>query len=765
MTMKYMIFHTFLPGDNMMTKIKIYVQLFLFVTVFSSGLSAGELSGRVLDVETKGLLSDVNVHLLELNKKVPTDKKGQFVFKNIPDGTYHIVATHIAYDKSDTLLVTVNGIQTLDISLRSSPWVLNDVVVTGTRTPHLLKDVPVQTEVVTSRDFKRTGAKTVDEALTSSIGVTINEDLSGQGASLRGIEGDRVLILVDGERAVGRVRGSIDLSQYALNNVEKIEIVKGNGSTLYGSDAMGGVINIITKRPKATKLGGDVYFDYGKYKQVNPSADLKYGNDNTALLIGGKYYSTAGFDLIDSTLHTEGVENIKRTNLSAKINHKLTSKWTSTLSGRFMDESKDWIESERKILNISDTADVPYNDEERNKRYEGSLSFDYLSGDKYSMKFRLFGSFYDHNWNKYAASDGSWVDTSDTEDKFYEMSYTSNYVIGEKHIATYGLDYSYQDLTSTELISTKEANKSFSAYLQYEYQINKKWNFVLGERVEDHSAYGTHFTPSLNVMYKSSDNFKVRGFVGKGFRAPSIKEQYFVFDHTSAGYIVYGGNAFDPNIFPGSIFKDLKQENSINSSISVEFSYGTIGLHRLTYFYNHLDDMIDFILIKIDPQKYFRGIYVYQNIETAITQGIEWESRIRLSQSIDFSFSYNYLKTKDLTTGEELRNRPQHTIKLFLSGHHDESGIGGSIYGDYASKKIWVPRTNTGGNENVDTSLVFVKENDYAPERFTLNLNVYKQFDNNIELFGRFENILNQVEPLYGYWPGFEMFFGIKYEF
>ncbi len=739
--------------------------MLLLLSITAGRTVAGELSGRLFDSETNNLIADVNIRILEFKQVVPTDKKGHYLFKNIPNGSYHLIATHIAYDNSDTLLITINGSEIFDISLRSSPWVLNNVVVTGTRTPHLLKDAPVQTEVVTSRDFKRTGAKTVDEALTSSIGVAINESVAGQEASLRGIEGDRVLILVDGERAVGRVRGSIDLSQYALNNVQKIEIVKGTGSTLYGSDAMGGVINIITKRPKETSGNGSLSFDYGRFNQYNPSMNFEYGNQKTALLLGGKFYATDGFDLIDSTFHTEGIESIKRTNFSSKLRHQLSQKWNATLSGRYMYETKAWIESEEKILNVTDTVDVPFDDEEVNKRYEGSLSFDYLSGDTYSMKFRLFATYYDHNWNKFARSDGSWVDTSQTEDLFLEASYTSNFVIGQNHVATYGLDYYYQDLTSTELISTKEANKSLSAYLQYEYQLMKKWNFIFGSRVEDHSTYGTHLTPSVNIMFKNSDHFKLRGFVGKGFRAPSIKEQYFVFDHSSAGYIVYGGYAVDPSEFSDRTFNQLTQENSINSSISAEFSYGTIGLHRITYFYNHLEDMIDFQLVDLSNITYFRGIYVYQNIETAITQGIEWESRVRLSKQIDFSFSYNYLATKDLSSGRELRNRPKHSVKFYLTGHHEESGIGGSFYGDYSSKKIWVSEGNIGGNNNVNSDLVRITDDDYAPERVRLNLNMYKQINNEIEIFARMENILNDVEPLYGYWPGFEIFFGIKYEF
>lgn len=736
--------------------------LILFI-ILNSKVIAGEISGRVLDTETNQVIRDVNVKIVGTNIVTATDKHGQFIIRKIEDGAYQLVFSHVAYDNSAPTEVIVSGTGKIEVKLKPSPWVLNDVVVTGTRSPHLLKDVPVQTEVVSRRDFERTGAKTVDEALTSSIGITIREDLSGQSAQIRGVEGDRVLVLVDGERAVGRVNGSIDLSQYSLNNVEKIEIVKGTGSTLYGSDAMGGVINIITEKPKATVLSGDVQMDYGTFNQVNPSVDLKYGNDKTAFIVGGKFYRTDGFDLDKSTPHTNGQEEINRYNLSTKLKHTMSEKWSSTVSGRYMYENRDWIESEviylkgtiiDSIFVPTDSAIIPFDDEEINKRYEGSLNFDYLSGDKYSMKFRLFGTFYDHNWNKYNHVNGAWEDTSDTQDLFLEASYTSNYVIGASHVATYGFDYNYQDLKSTELVNENEADKSFAGYLQYEYEPVSTFDIILGSRYEHHSSFGDHFNPSLNIMYKPSEQFKLRGFVGKGFRAPSIKQQYFVFDHSSAGYIVYGGLAVDPDDFNGESFNPLKQETSINSSISAEFSYGTMGLHRLTYFYNHLDDLIEFQLVDF-RDGYWRGRYVYQNIETAITQGIEWESRVRLTKNLDFSFSYNYLFSENLATQEQLVNRPEHTFKFFITGLIEKYNLGGSFYGDYHSKKLWVARSNTGGNEGGA---------EYAPERTTFNLNLFKRVKS-AEIVFRVENILDETNVTYGYWPGRSFFVGFKYDF
>ncbi len=726
--------------------------LLIFLVIAAGYTEAGTLSGKVRDAETKNLLGDVNLRLLETNQAATSDKRGEYLFKDLPDGIYHLVATHVAYDTSDTLAVTVSGDAISDITLNPMPWVLNDVVVTGTRSPHLLKDVPVQTEVVTQRDFQRTGAKSVDEALAATIGTSIsNNDFTGSGASIRGIDKDRVLVLVDGERAVGRVNGSIDLSQFALTNVEKIEIVKGTGSTLYGSEAMGGVINIITKRPDRESKEANLYLDYGTHRSANPSGEFSWGGKQATLLAGAKFYGTDGFDLIPETPHTNGGDQIRRWNFDTKLTNYLSEKWKLTSTARFMHEKRNWVESEEWP-----GFTLVYDDEELNRRYEGSVGLDYLSGDKYSMKFKLYGTYYDHEWTKVDQETGTWVDTSETDDAYWEASYSSNYVIGENHVATYGGNYIYQDLKSTELSGAKKADQSGAAYLQYEYSPVKKLVFLPGVRYENHSSFGGRFNPSLNVMYQPNDAIKFRGFAGYGFRAPSIKQQYFIFDHSAAGYIVYGGQVDLPNNFafdPNNPFRPLEEENSINSSLSVEFSYGTIGLHRFTYFYNHLEDLIEFIMVGSSPT-YWRGIYVYQNIDRAYTEGYEWESRVRLASWLDLSFSYNFLEAHNLANGEDLINRPAHTVKSVLSLYDAGSGLGGSFWGTYQSHKLWTARTNTGGNEG---------EPVWAPHRTTLNLNLFKRFSRDLEVFVRVENLLDETDVIFGYWPGRELFAGFKY--
>jgi outer membrane receptor for ferrienterochelin and colicins len=480
---------------------------------------AGEISGRVTDSETLNPVDGATIRVLETGKTTPSDKYGNFKVDGLADGTYRIIASHITFDRSDTLFVTVSGTAHLDIRMSPTPWVLNGVVVTGTRSPHLLKNVPVQTEVVTSRDFRRTGSTTVDEALASSVGIKINDDVSGKGASIRGIEADRVLILVDGERSVGRVRGSIDLGQFSLTNVERIEVVKGTGSTLYGSEAMGGVINIITRKPRWNEGKASMYLDYGTHNSYNPSATLEYGSDRVGISLGGKLSSTDGFDLDESTPHTNGEDDTRRWNLDSKVRAGLSDKWIASASGRFMSETKKWIEYEE----IDALNKYTYDDVETNKRYEGSVSAQYISGDKYSMNVRLFGTHYNHHWNKFNGP--YWVDTSDTREKFYEISYSSNYVIAREHVITYGFDVNRQDLTSPGLVAEKKADRALDGYFQYEYSPIKSLNFLPGVRYENHSSFGGHVNPSINIMYKAGEQIKLRGFVGKGFRAPSIKQQ------------------------------------------------------------------------------------------------------------------------------------------------------------------------------------------------------------------------------------------------
>jgi outer membrane receptor for ferrienterochelin and colicin len=218
--------------------------------------------------------------------------------------------------------------------------------------------------------------------------------------------------------------------------------------------------------------------------------------------------------------------------------------------------------------------------------------------------------------------------------------------------------------------------------------------------------------------------------------------------------VVYGGEVALPLEMPQpEDFRPLQEETSINSAVSAEFSYGAIGMHRLTYYYNHLNDMIDFTLLGFTPS-YWRGVYVYQNVERAYTQGIEWESRVKMRAGTDVSLSYTYLKSRNLKTGDELLNRPAHTAKLLFSAMTADSRWGGTFWLSYESKKLWVSRSNTGEQEG---------NPEWAPDQTVVSLNTYHRMGD-IEAFVRLDNIFDRTNVTYGYWPGRQIFAGVKYD-
>jgi outer membrane receptor for ferrienterochelin and colicins len=707
---------------------------------------------RVRNAETDMPVQDAVVLILDASLAERSDKEGLARFPAVVEGSHRLLVSRAGFTASDTISIDV-GLTAPRFSVRLAPkaWVIDEVVVTGTRSPHLLKEVPVQTEVIGTREFRRTGARTVDEALAWSVGTNVQHDLSGEGVSLRGMDKDRVLILVDGERAVGRVRGSIDLSQYSLGGVDRIEVVKGTGSTLYGSEAVGGVVNIITRNPEEEAPSAGLYLDYGSHSTASPSVDLGFRKGRIAGLVAAKFHHTDGFDLDESTPHTNGQEAIDRINLNAKLSGSIAEQWRLGWSGRFMAEDRNWIESE---IFPPDLLFV-YDDEERNRRYESSAHVEFENGERYRMGLRLFGTYYDHRWDKNAAGNGRRIDLSKTDDTFLEASYSSNYVIGQGHQMTYGIDANRQELTSTELAASAEPDRAYAGYFQYEYAPWKEVSFLPGIRYDHHSSFGGHVNPSLNLMVAPGQRWKLRGSIARGFRAPSIKEQFFVFDHTAAGYVVYGGSVpLPPDLSEPEGHASLAAETSVNSSISAEISYGAVGMHRITIFDNDLTNLIDFTLLGITPT-YWRGIYVYQNIGKAVTRGIEWESRIKLGGVLDLSLSYDYLYSRDRETDRELLNRPPHTFKAVIAAYDARTGLGGSLWGDYTSRKLWVSLSNTGQQEEEPT---------YASARTTLNMNGFKRFSNGIEVFLRIENLLDETDIVYGYWPGFQIFGGLKYQ-
>ncbi|OGC95982.1 MAG: hypothetical protein A2W25_09570 [candidate division Zixibacteria bacterium RBG_16_53_22] len=698
----------------------------ILILAFFSNSYAAELTGTVTDSKTGMPLPGANVFIEKTKLGAASGPDGGFSIDNVPPGEYEIKVHLMGYEQiSRNMIVVEDSTIRIDVALAQSPWELDEVVVTATRRKHILKDVPVTTELITRDDMTATGALTVDQALRSHVGVTIQDDLSGKGAILRGIDPSRVLILIDGHRVIGRVRGSIDLGQLSLSDVDRIEIVKGSGSTLYGSEAMGGVINIITRKPsQSRRLSPSV--EYGSFNTFDPEFQLETRHGKLGLILSGKHERTDGFDLYKDTPHTNGEEAIKRYNLDSRLGANLGESFYNELSLGYMHEKKIWVESE---WHEGLRQTLVYDDYEWNNRYDVGTLHRYMANPRTELEASFHASYYDHDWSKYTRA-GYQNDSSVTDDHIIESSFQVNHSFAPGLILTAGADISNEGLKSTQIVGGKKNLNYGDLYAQVEWSPFAGLTFLPGLRWERHQTYGNHINPGIYTKWSPGDNLAFRAAASQGFRAPSIKELYFIFDHSAAGYIVYGGG------------DQLDPEKSYNYSLTAELNYGRRGLHRLTFFRNDLSNLIEFDLVEFTPT-YWRGVYRYLNIVKARTQGLEWESKIRVLANWDLSFSYTYLRAHNLTEDIDLINRPQHTAKIssLISLPRWDAGL--TVWGTYDDRKLWTSQGDTPDRFS----------NTYAPRWIVWNLNLHKRLLKSFEGYFRIENITNEINATYGYWP------------
>ena len=225
---------------------------------------------------------------------------------------------------------------------------MDEVVVTGTKTEQRLKDTPVITEVITRSEIEATGAENIGEVLEHRVGIVVDRDAHGDGVQLQGLDSDYILILLDGEPQVGRIAGKLDLARIAVENVERIEIVKGASSALFGSDAMGGVINVITRKassPFAAQFTNN--FETHNTIDSRSAIELKRDKFNALLTLAANRRNPIDLDESDLTTTIDGYQNWTH---STRAEYQLTSKSTLLFSGQYLSQKQEGVSETDEVI-------------------------------------------------------------------------------------------------------------------------------------------------------------------------------------------------------------------------------------------------------------------------------------------------------------------------------------------------------------------------------------------------------------------------------
>lgn len=578
--------------------------------------SYGQIHGVVLDAVTGKGIPNANVEIVGTTRGAATDSEGKFSIRQLGVGKMQIKASVMGYGaRVIEVNLAAGKVMQVSIALESSIFLMEQVVVTATRSDKIMQDVPVVTELISRSEIDEKGAEDLSDILEERPGITIESNSSG-GKTLRmnGIDGKNILILVDGIPLAGKVSDRHELNLLDSDKIERVEIVKGPGSALYGSEAMGGVINIITKgflndlQVTATARTG--------------SNDLYSGNLN----LSGNY---AGIGFVLTADHNrEGfgksvseidIKSHSVTGFGAKLGYSHENLGMLQL---FAETKKNRLDTESKVLSRGRLTS--YDNSLHVENWNGYLRWNRKVLDSLELQLQgyaneNFRSFESVRQNSTVAGT---IDT--TKERILGLKSDLKYILSSHLKLNLGYDVSQTRYEAARIKDQESHRNQGGVFAQIEGHPHKKIQVLAGGRYDKITDLDGHFSPRISAMYTILNDLKLRASWGGGFRAPSFIELYSNFTMPIPGRpLKVVGN------------KDLNPERSLGGNIGVEYFWNNSALMSATFYMNKFTDLI------VDYQK-SSAEFSYLNVEQATYRGIEFQSKISLLQNLSTTLSYNY---------------------------------------------------------------------------------------------------------------------------
>lgn len=522
---------------------------------------------------------------------------------------------------------------------------LGEFVVTGTRTPKTLKDVPVLTKVIGSKDIQKIDATNIQDLLQAEMpGVEFSYAMNQQvNMNLSGFAGQSVLILVDGERLAGETMDNVDFSRLSMADVERIEIVRGAASALYGSNAAGGVINIITRKAPSIsgRAGGEAWTLHADGRWGH------HGEQRYNALVGlskGRFSNNFSFS---STLSDNYAVENRGTEPQTNTFAEVFGEKMLNFSDRLRYNVNDKLHFTGRLGFFRRTMDRVEDSQERYRDYQGGLKAEWkISPNDYLEASYSFDQYDKSDYLRVKALD---VRKYSNVQNSFRMLYNHN--LREADILTVGADYMYDFLLNANLDMAKRRQQSFDVFSQYDWRINSEWE-VLGAVRYDYFSNNnmSRVTPKLSARWSPTRRLALRASYGMGFRAPTLKEKYYNFD--MAGIWIVEGNP------------ELNPELSHNFTLGGEYVYKGYSF-TLTGNYNRVGNRITTGLPFLKDGNSRQWYLAYINLGDMNVYSVEASANARWNNGLSAKASYMF-SHEDLTNRTANQYMPARNHSLTL---------------------------------------------------------------------------------------------------
>jgi outer membrane receptor for ferrienterochelin and colicins len=512
------------------------------------------------------------------------------------------------------------------------------IVVTGSRTERPLGEAPVATEVITRKEIAESGAQNLGDLLEEQPGIFVDRGVGGAAPQLQGLPADYTLILIDGVRQPGRVGGVIDLDRFSIEDIERVEIVRGSASALYGSDAIAGVINIITRRAKKP-LDVTGQASYGAYATLDLSAGVGVQRSTWSSRMSGGYHSRDAFDLDPSDVATSQSAS-EQFNLGNQTTYSPMRGLTLTLTG-------DYRHQDRNAVDVNAAGGAVFDRENLTETGSVLLKPEYKFGAGSRLELRSSLAIFRDQFllDQRGASDLD--ELQDTREQLAQFGAQFDTLLGSSHLASVGTEAWYETLRTPRLSGGRGNRTRAALYVQDEWTLLGSPLLVLmpGARVDVDSQFGAYPTPRVALRFDPVQQLTLRASYGWGFKAPDFRELYLLFENPSVGYLVEGNTELSP-------------EKSRNVNAGAEYRPHRAVWLSMQGFYNDLTDRIGTNLAPSDdvgPQR-----FVYQNVDSAHSLGVDSSVRISPLQGLRFDLGYSWTRTRNESDGQPLSGTPLH---------------------------------------------------------------------------------------------------------
>lgn len=524
------------------------------------------------------------------------------------------------------------------------------IVVTGTRSEMPLSASPVTTEVIDRKRLEESGVQTMSEALALRPGLWIDRGVGGTtGITIQGLGPQYSLILVDGARQIGRTGGYLDLDRFGIADVEQVEIVRGPSSALYGADALGGVVNIITRRPRdgfaldaLTRLDGRLASE--------TRARLSLGRDGLAGAISAEYRAGPEVRRGDAGEVATTLDSYADRHVDARVTDRRGERWR-------LDAAADY--RYRDLRGVDAGASGAVFDRRNLVETASAQAAAQYTGERTALRLAGAGSLYrDQYLHDQRMSDA--LDQYEvTHEQLIEGSAQAVHQLGA-HRALAGAELLREALDADRL-SAPGSRVRAAVYVQDEWRLGDDVLVVPAARLDHDSQFGTHATPRIAARWQASAALVVRGSVGMGYRAPDFKELLLHFENPGVGYVVDGN-------------PDLQPETSRSVQGGAAWQATPWLWLSVGGYYNGLRDLIHAITLPDDGSGTLR--FGHGNVGRARTAGVE-SYAVASHGRAGLELGYALTRARDLDAGSPLEGVPQHRFTATARWRDPAAGVDG----------------------------------------------------------------------------------------